>query len=120
MSTKSTNQTNKTNQTNETIPMSPIMTSKEIIKILHEEKQYLRENFGLLSIGLFGSYAKGTETPDSDIDVLVELTEPRFDFLAGLQIHLERKFGKPVEVVRKRKGLSDRFLKRIVKSIQYA
>ena len=96
------------------------MTEKDILDILRKEKPYLQENFGLLSIGLFGSYAKGTERPDSDVDVFVELAEPCFDFLAGLQIYLEGKLGKPVEVVRKRKGLSDRFLKRIGETIQYA
>jgi hypothetical protein len=96
------------------------MTNKKILEILRKEKPYLQEKFGLLSIGLFGSYAKGTESPESDIDVLVELTEPRFDFLTGLQIYLEEKFGKPVEVIRKRKGLSERFLKRIGDTIQYA
>ena len=95
------------------------MTDKEILNILRKEKPYLQENFGLLSIGLFGSYAKGMERPDSDIDLLVELTEPRFDFLAGLQIYLESRLGKPVEVVRKRKGLSERFLRRIEKNIHY-
>ena len=95
------------------------MTDKEILNILRKEKPYLQENFGLLSIGLFGSYAKGMERPDSDIDVLVELTEPRFDFLAGLQIYLESRLGKPVEVIRKRKGLSERFLRRIEKNIHY-
>ena len=96
------------------------MANKEILEVLREEKPYLLEKFGVLSIGLFGSYAKGTERPDSDIDVLVELKEPRFELLAGFQIYLERKFGKRVEVIRKRKGLSDRFLKRIGESIQYA
>jgi predicted nucleotidyltransferase len=95
------------------------MTGKEIVDILQKEKSYLQVNFGLLSIGLFGSYGKGTERPDSDIDVLVELTEPRFDFLAGLQIYLEGRLGKPVEVIRKRKGLSERFLRRIEESIHY-
>jgi hypothetical protein len=38
---------------------------------------------------------------------------------AGLQIHLERKLGKPVELIRKRKGLSERFLRRIERSIHY-
>lgn len=78
------------------------------------------ENFGLLSIGLFGSYAKGNQRPDSDIDVLVELIEARFDFLAGLQIYLESRLGRPVEIVRNRKGLSERFLKGIEKDIHYA
>ena len=96
------------------------MANKEILEVLRLEKPYLHEKFGVLSIGLFGSYAKGTETHDSDIDVLVELKEPRFDLLAGLQIHLERKFGKRVEVIRKRKGLSERFLKRVGETIHYA
>lgn len=95
------------------------MTDKEILDILRKEKPYLQENFGLLSIGLFGSYGKGTQRPDSDIDVLVEFTEPRFDFLAGLQIYLEGRLGKHVEVIRKRKGLSKRFLRRIEGSIHY-
>jgi predicted nucleotidyltransferase len=96
------------------------MTNKEILEVLRLEKPFLEEKFGVLSIALFGSYAKGTERSESDIDVLVELKEARFDFLAGLQIHLERKFGKRVEVIRKREGLSDRFLERIGGTIQYA
>jgi predicted nucleotidyltransferase len=95
------------------------MIDKEILDVLRKGKPYLQENFGLVSIGLFGSYAKGTQRPDSDIDVLVEFTEPRFDFLAGVQIYLEDRLGKPVEVIRKRKGLSERFLRRIEESIHY-
>jgi hypothetical protein len=96
------------------------MTNQEILEALREEKPYLLDKFGVLSIGLFGSYARGTEGPDSDIDLLVELKEPRFELLAGLQIYLERRFGKRVEVIRKRRGLSDRFMKRIEGSVQYA
>ena len=95
------------------------MNDKEILRILRKEKPYLQDNFGLLSIGLFGSYAKGTERFDSDIDVIVELTEPRFDYVAGLQIYLEDRLGQPIDVIRKRKGLSERFLRRIEKDIQY-
>ena len=95
------------------------MNQKEILNILQKEKRYLQENFGLLSIGLFGSYSKGQQGPDSDIDLLVELTEPRFDFLAGIQIYLEDRIGKRVEVVRKRKNMNSQFLRRIEKSIHY-
>jgi predicted nucleotidyltransferase len=93
---------------------------QEILDILRQEQPYLRKNFGVLSIGLFGSYAKGTQGPESDVDLLVELTEPRFDFLVGIQVHLEKKIGKPVELIRKRPGLSERFLKRVEKNIHYA
>jgi hypothetical protein len=95
------------------------MTEKEILDILKKEKRYLQENFGLLSIGLFGSYSKGKQGPDSDIDLLVELSEPRFDFLSGIQIYLEDRIGKHVEVIRKRKDITKRFLSQIEKSIHY-
>ena len=95
------------------------MDNKAILKILSKEKDYLSRNFGLSSIGLFGSFAKGKQTPESDIDLIVELNEPKFELLAGLQIYLEERLGRPVEIIRKRKGLSCRFLKRIEKDIHY-
>jgi uncharacterized protein len=49
----------------------------------------------------------------------VELAEPSFDSLAGLQIYLEKKLDKPVELIRKRNTLSGRFLRRIEESILY-
>ncbi|WP_419664115.1 nucleotidyltransferase family protein [Desulfosarcina variabilis] len=79
----------------------------------------MHKQFGLLSIGLFGSYAKSQERPDSDTDLLIELAEPRFSYLAGLQIYLEQKLGQPIELVRKRKGMSEQFLERIEKNIHY-
>lgn len=96
------------------------MEAKHIIELLRNEKGNLREKFGLISIGLFGSHARGNEGPESDVDLLVELSEARFDSLAGLQIYLEKRLEKPVELIRKRKGLSERFLRRIEKDIQYA
>ncbi|EFK05784.1 putative toxin-antitoxin system, toxin component [delta proteobacterium NaphS2] len=92
----------------------------DIIGFLRNEKEDLKKKFGVISIGLFGSFAKGNQQHESDIDLLVELSEPSFDSLAGLQLHLEKKLGKSVDLVRKRKGLSDRFLKRIERDIQYA
>jgi len=95
------------------------MEHKDIMQILRDEKKNLQEKFGIVSIGLFGSHAKGTEHHGSDVDLLVELSEARFDSLAGLQIYLERKLEKHVELIRKRKGLSERFLRRIERDIQY-
>jgi len=101
------------------ITHNEIMDQKDIIAFLRAEKRILREKFGLVSIGLFGSHAKGTEGPESDVDLLVELSEARFDSLVGLQIYLETKLKKPVELIRKRKGLSKRFLERIERDIRY-
>jgi predicted nucleotidyltransferase len=96
------------------------MTGQEILDLLRNEKPFLKREFGVLSIGLFGSYVRDSQGPDSDVDLLIELTEPRFDFVVGLQIYLENKIGKPVELIRKRPGLNERFLKRITSQIHYA
>ena len=96
------------------------MTGQEILDLLRNEKPFLRREFGVLSIGLFGSYVKDTQGPESDVDLLIELIEPRFDFLVGLQMYLENKIGKPVELIRKRPGLNERFLQRITSQIHYA
>lgn len=54
------------------------------------------------SAALFGSYARGEETPESDIDLLVEYSKPLSLFgIAGIQIDLEDKLDKKVDLVEK-------------------
>ncbi len=84
------------------------------------EKAFLRNEFGVINIGLFGSYAKGSQQVDSDIDLLVELKEPRFEWIAGLQIYLEKRFDKKIELVRKSDNVNRRFTQRIENEVLYA
>ena len=77
--------------------MQKQITKNDIINYLKAEKGSLQEKFGVVQIGLFGSYASGTPDDESDIDLLIELNEPRFEYLAGLQILLEQKFNKKIE-----------------------
>ena len=74
--------------------MKQNLSYKDIIRFLRVEKEFLKDEFGVLNIGIFGSYVKGTQRVDSDIDLIVELKEPRFEWLSGLQIFLEQKFDK--------------------------
>jgi uncharacterized protein len=55
---------------------------------------------GVLRSALFGSYAHEEATPESDVDVLVELTSDK-DLLdlVDLQLTLEEKLNKKVDVV---------------------
>jgi len=100
--------------------MSKILSKNEIINMIRAEKSFLKENFGVLTIGLFGSYAKNKQTPDSDIDFLVEFAEPRFDWIAGLNIYMEKKFDRKIEIVRRRALNKSRFFERIEQEIIYA
>jgi hypothetical protein len=49
-----------------------MMTKGEILAYLTRNKKYFRDNFHIIRIGLFGSYAKGDQKSGSDIDLILE------------------------------------------------
>ena len=100
--------------------MKQHLSQKDILRLLKADKAFLRNEFGVITIGLFGSYIKGTQHADSDIDLLVELKEPRFDWIAGLQMYLEKRFDKKIELVRKSDNVNRRFTQRIENEVLYA
>lgn len=100
--------------------MKQHLTHKDILRLLKAEKAFLRDEFGVINIGLFGSYVKGNQRVDSDIDLLVELKEPRFDWIVGLQMYLEKQFDKKIELVRKSDNVNQRFTERIASEVIYA
>jgi len=52
------------------------MTWERVIDILRKELPYFGSECGVKRIGLFGSYAKGLQAKDSDVDILVEFERP--------------------------------------------
>lgn len=50
-------------------------TMDEVRRIISEHKSELLEKFNIVSVGVFGSYVRGEQHKDSDIDLLVELKE---------------------------------------------
>jgi len=100
--------------------MKQNLSHEDILRLLKVEKEFLRNEFGVINIGLFGSYVKGTQRVNSDIDLLVELKEPRFDWISGLQIYLEQRFDKKIELVRKSDNVNRRFTQRIENEVIYA
>uniref|UniRef100_UPI0025FB3F44 nucleotidyltransferase family protein n=1 Tax=Sulfurovum sp. TaxID=1969726 RepID=UPI0025FB3F44 len=66
------------------------MTKEEILTFLRDEKEFLAQNYGVTSIGLFGSYARDEAREDSDIDIAVELkSEKKFMNFFNLKYYLE-------------------------------
>ena len=78
--------------------MNKTLSKNEIISLIKAEKPFLKETFSVIHIGIFGSYAKNRQTIDSDIDFLVEFEEPRFDWIAGLNIYLEKNLTKKLKL----------------------
>lgn len=62
------------------------MTKVEIQKRLREDSDYLRNQFGVSRIGVFGSYARDQARTESDIDLLVEFSRPIGWEIVDLQI----------------------------------
>lgn len=83
-----------------TSKMSSQSVEKDIIKQLKNLNQQLNKDFGVSKIGVFGSYARGKEEKNSDIDVLVEFDRPvnLFEF-SRLKSFLSEQLGIQVDLV---------------------
>lgn len=90
-----------------------------VLQILKEHKQELMEKYPIKSLALFGSYSRGDYNENSDIDIMVELTEPAAMKFIQLSQDLEDIFQKKVDLVSKN-GIKPRYMKFIEKDIQYA
>ena len=90
---------------------------KYIIDFLSRNKGILRQNYGVINIGLIGSYARNEQNDNSDIDFFVEFTKPSFHYLAGLLLFLENAFKKKVDITRNRKSLSKSFFNKVQEEI---
>lgn len=79
----------------------PLRSVKPVIAQLKTIKPLLKEKYGVVDIGVFGSYARGEETEGSDLDILVELAEPIGWDVVDLKTELETFLGKHVDLVLK-------------------
>ncbi len=72
---------------------------EKIKRILKSRKEDLKKNFFVEKIGIFGSFSKGNETVESDVDILVEFNGPiGWDFI-DLKEYLENLLDKKVDLV---------------------
>jgi len=72
----------------------------EILKALAGHQEEIRRKYKAEVKGLFGSFARGEERGDSDVDILVDFTEHAdlFDYV-GLGLFLEEKLNRKIDVV---------------------
>jgi len=85
--------------------MTQVKTITAIKQILQAQKSYLAEKNGVTEIGVFGSYVRGEQRPESDLDILIELEAPPRISLMGLvnlENYLSDLLGVKVQVTIKR------------------
>lgn len=75
----------------------------DVLALLREHEPEIKKRFGVATIGIFGSFVRGEERPDSDVDVLVTFRngEETFNNYMGCKFYLEDLFGRKVDLVMK-------------------
>ncbi len=74
------------------------LTARRIIALLKQHGEDIRK-FGVVKIGLFGSFLKEKQNKKSDVDILVRFDNVTFDNYMDLKFYLEELFGKEVDLV---------------------
>lgn len=96
--------------------VSPVRDLGEIAARIRAHGRELRERFGIVRVGVFGSFATGEQTGTSDVDLLVEMPEPGgFKFIRAAD-HVEEILGRKVDFVRP-DGLHPRLSGRILREV---
>lgn len=96
-------------------------TTKEDILSTIEGNQDRIKTFGVKNLGLFGSFVRGEQNIESDIDLLVEFQQGQktFDNFIRLSFFLEDILGQRVELVTT-ESLSPYIRPHIIREIKYA
>ena len=95
-------------------------TNKDIITaIIQKNMVFLRSEYHVKTIGVFGSFSRGEEQRSSDVDILVEFLEPlgMFKFIE-LEESLSKLIGKKVDLVTK-KALKPAIKEEILQEVIY-
>ncbi|MEE8358595.1 MAG: nucleotidyltransferase family protein [Candidatus Hydrothermarchaeales archaeon] len=92
---------------------------KGIEETLRKYKPVLSEKFKVKEIGIFGSYVRGEDVKESDVDILVEFSEPVGWEFIDLKEFLEEILDKEVDLVTV-KALKPQLKDRILKEVVYA
>jgi predicted nucleotidyltransferase len=96
------------------------MGRQDIIKILHNYKKDVAEQYNILKIGVFGSVARDEDREDSDVDVVIRISEPDLFMLVGIKNDLEDRLRRPVDIVTYRDTMNPFLKKRIDSEAVYA
>lgn len=76
------------------------MKREAVLSILSQHRSQIEQHHGVRFIALFGSVARDQDSPESDIDLLVEFaTRPGFDGYMRLKERLESILGQRVDLV---------------------
>ena len=91
------------------------MGREECIQLLKKYMNILKNEYGITSLSLFGSTARGSQNPNSDIDLFVDTKTPNPFLLMDAKEFLENETGSSVDIVRNHQNLNPKLKRRILK-----
>lgn len=96
------------------------MGKQDILEILRRYKKEVANEYKILKIGLFGSISRGEANDESDVDIVICVSEPDFFMLAGIKNDLEDRLEKTVDIVTYTDSMNAFLKKRIDNEAVYA
>jgi len=76
------------------------MSKQEVLRRLEESMGEIRQRFSVAKLSIFGSFARGEGSAQSDLDVLVSFEQKAtFDLFMDLKFYLEELLGIKVDLV---------------------
>ena len=77
--------------------VTPVRDLGEIVARIRAHAAELEERFGVTRIDVFGSFARGEQTAESDIDLIVEVAEPTLETVFGSERRLQEILGRTTQ-----------------------
>ena len=96
-----------------------MLTLQNILLTLRNHLPELQKKYPIGRLGVFGSYARGEATENSDIDIAVELKGPMGLNFVAMAEEIEDLLGKKTDVVPLR-SIRPTYLEFVQKDIVYA
>lgn len=96
-----------------------VYAKSDILDGLRRFKEQNGEKYGILALGLYGSYARDEQHPGSDIDVAVLLIRPSFFNLIPMEEEMRRSIAKEINLSSLGLSSDSKFRQRIEKDIVY-
>ncbi|NTU73383.1 nucleotidyltransferase family protein [Candidatus Roizmanbacteria bacterium] len=97
-----------------------MMNKEKLLDILRKYKNERANYYGIITIGIFGSTARGDAHEESDVDIVLRIREPDLFMLVGIKEELEERLHRPVDIVTYRDNMNLFLKKRIDEEAVYA
>jgi len=97
-----------------------LKTTKECIELLKAYKKENASKYGIECLGIFGSFARGEQNSNSDLDVYLESDTISLFQMGSVLYDLENLLNLKIDLIHKHKRLRNEFLNSIKKDIIYA